>query len=151
MWWCWTRRRSSRNPAAITSRLARTLKARQRLCLSGTPLENYLGELWSLFDFLSPGFLGDRRTFQQRFRTPIEKAGNMERQALLARRVAPFLLRRTKEEVAADLPPKIEITKTIEMGDGQRTICESVRLAMHARYVRRLPNAAWHDLASSSL
>jgi SNF2-related domain len=80
------------------------------------------------------------------FPHPIEKAGNMERQALLARRVAPFLLRRTKEEVAADLPPKIEITKTIEMGDGQRTIYESVRLAMHARYVRRLPNAAWHDL-----
>ena len=86
-----------KNPAATTSKLARTLRARQRLCLSGTPLENHLGELWSLFDFVLPGFLGDRRSFQRRFRTPVEKGGDMERQALLARRVAPFLLRRTKE------------------------------------------------------
>ncbi len=122
-----------KNPAATTSKLARTLKARQRLCLSGTPLENHLGELWSLFDFLTPGFLGDRRNFQRRFRAPIEKDGDMERQAVLAKRVAPFLLRRTKAEVAADLPPKTEITETIEMGDGQRAIYESIRLAMHAK------------------
>jgi superfamily II DNA or RNA helicase len=122
-----------KNPAAATSKLARTLQARQRLCLSGTPLENHLGELWSLFDFLSPGFLGDRRTFHRRFRAPIEKAGDMERQAVLAQRVAPFLLRRTKAAVAADLPPKTEITETIEMGDAQRAIYESIRLAMHAK------------------
>ncbi len=122
-----------KNPLATTSKLARTLRARQRLCLSGTPLENHLGELWSLFDFLLPGFLGDRKQFGWRYRGPIEKAGNTERQVMLAQRVAPFLLRRTKEQVAADLPPKTEIAETVEMGDGQRAIYEGIRLAMHAK------------------
>ena len=122
-----------KNPLANTSKLARTLRAQQRLCLSGTPLENHLGELWSLFDFLLPGFLGDRKQFGWRYRAPIEKAGNAERQELLAQRIAPFLLRRTKEQVAADLPPKTEITETVEMEDGQRAIYEGIRLAMHAK------------------
>ena len=122
-----------KNPLATTSKLARTLRARQLLCLSGTPLENHLGELWSLFDFLLPGFLGDRKQFGWRYRGPIEKAGNSERQALLAQRIAPFLLRRTKEQVASDLPPKTEIPETVEMGDGQRAIYEGIRLAMHAK------------------
>ena len=122
-----------KNPLAATSRLARTLQARQRLCLSGTPLENHLGELWSLFDFLMPGFLGDSKAFGKRFRTPIEKAGNLERQQLLARRIAPFLLRRTKQAVAADLPPKTAIAEIVEMAEGQRAVYEAIRLAMHAR------------------
>ena len=122
-----------KNPRAITSKLARTLRARQRLCLSGTPLENHLGELWSLFDFLLPGFLGDIKQFGARYRTPIEKAGNTERQALLAQRVAPFLLRRTKEQVAPDLPAKTDIAETVELGRGQRALYESIRLAMHAK------------------
>ena len=122
-----------KNPLATTSKLARTLRARQRLCLSGTPLENHLGELWSLFDFLLPGFLGDRKQFGWRYRGPIEKAGNTERQSLLAQRVAPFLLRRTKEQVAADLPSKTEITETVEMENGQQAVYEGIRLAMHAK------------------
>ena len=122
-----------KNPLASTSKLARTLRARQRLCLSGTPLENHLGELWSLFDFLLPGFLGDRKQFGWRYRGPIEKGGNAERQVLLAQRIAPFLLRRTKEQVASDLPAKTEITETVELGDGQRAIYEGIRLAMHAK------------------
>ncbi len=122
-----------KNPLAATSKLARTLQAGQRLCLSGTPLENHLGELWSLYDFLMPGFLGDRVSFGRRFRTPIEKAGNEERRAQLARRIAPFLLRRTKEEVAPELPPKTEITETIEMADAQRALYEGIRLSMHAK------------------
>ncbi len=122
-----------KNPLATTSKLARTLRARQRLCLSGTPLENHLGELWSLFDFLMPGFLGNSKQFGRRYRGPIEKGGNSERQKILAQRITPFLLRRTKEQVAADLPPKTEITETVEMGDGQRAIYEGIRLAMHAK------------------
>ena len=122
-----------KNPLATTSKLARTLRARQRLCLSGTPLENHLGELWSLFDFLLPGLLGDRKQFGWRYRGPIEKAGNTERQSLLAQRVAPFLLRRTKEQVAADLPSKTEITETVEMENGQQAVYEGIRLAMHAK------------------
>ena len=122
-----------KNPLAATSKLARTLNARQRLCLSGTPLENHLGELWSLYDFLMPGFLGDLRSFGRRFRTPIEKNGDMERQAQLSRRVAPFLLRRTKQAVASDLPPKTEIAETVELGRPQQALYESIRLAMHAK------------------
>ncbi len=97
------------------------------------PLENHLGELWSLFDFLMPGFLGTRQQFGRRYRGPIEKAGNAERHALLARRVAPFLLRRTKAEVAADLPPRTMIAETVEMESAQRSIYEGIRLAMHSR------------------
>jgi len=122
-----------KNPLAATSRLARTLRARQRLCLSGTPLENHLGELWSLFDFLMPGFLGDQKGFARQFRTPIERAGNTERSELLRRRITPFLLRRTKEEVAADLPAKTEIEQQVAMGDAQRAVYEGIRLTMHAK------------------
>ena len=122
-----------KNPLAATSKLARTLRARQRLCLSGTPLENHLGELWSLFDFLMPGLLGERKQFGTRYRGPIEKAGNIERRTVLAQRVAPFLLRRTKAQVAADLPPKTEIAEIVEMGAAQHAIYEAIRLAMHAK------------------
>ena len=122
-----------KNPDAATTKLVGGLQARQRLALSGTPLENHLGELWSLFHFLSPGFLGDRSDFQRRYRTPIEKAGDDESRMRLVRRVRPFLLRRTKAEVAADLPAKTEIAEAIEMAPPQRAIYESIRLAMHAR------------------
>ncbi|WP_165982632.1 DEAD/DEAH box helicase [Dankookia rubra] len=122
-----------KNPNAETSRQALQLRARQRLCLSGTPLQNHLGELWSLFDFLAPGFLGNARSFRSRYRTPIEKHGDVERQAALHRRVRPFLLRRTKEEVATELPPKTEITEPVEMAATQRAVYEAIRLSMHAR------------------
>ena len=109
------------------------VKASQRLCLSGTPLQNHLGELWSLFDFLAPGFLGSQRGFRARFRTPIEKHGDTAQQELLTRRVRPFLLRRTKDEVATDLPPKTEINEVVELEEAQRAIYEGIRLSMHAR------------------
>jgi superfamily II DNA or RNA helicase len=122
-----------KNPDAQTTRLVGRLDARHRVCLTGTPLENHLGELWSLFAFLSPGLLGDRVSFTRSYRTPIEKQGDVERRRLLARRVRPFLLRRTKAEVAAELPPKSEIVERIEMEGAQRDLYESIRLAMHAR------------------
>ena len=122
-----------KNPNAETTRQALRLQARQRLCLSGTPLQNHLGELWSLFDFLAPGFLGSAKAFRTRYRTPIEKHGDAERQAALHRRVRPFLLRRTKGEVVQELPPKTEIIEPVEMGSGQRAIYEAIRLAMHAK------------------
>ena len=122
-----------KNPNAETTRQALRLRARQRLCLSGTPLQNHLGELWSLFDFLSPGFLGDAKTFRNRYRTPIEKHGDSDRQVMLNRRVRPFLLRRTKDEVVRELPPKTEIAEPIEMGTTQRAVYEAIRLAMHSR------------------
>ena len=124
---------SIKNPLAEATRAAATLTARQRLCLSGTPLQNHLGELWSLFDFLAPGFLGSARHFRSRFRLPVEKHGDEAARARLSRRVRPFLLRRTKHEVAADLPPKTEIVEQVEMQKAQRALYDGVRLAMHKR------------------
>jgi superfamily II DNA or RNA helicase len=124
---------SIKNPNAETTRQALRLKARQRLCLSGTPLQNHLGELWSLFDFLAPGFLGGQKSFKTRYRTPIEKHGDVDRQNLLTRRIRPFMLRRTKEEVITELPPKTEIIEPVEMETNQRAIYEAIRLSMHAK------------------
>ena len=124
---------SIKNPNAETTRQALRLKARQRLCLSGTPLQNHLGELWSLFDFLAPGFLGGQKSFKTRYRTPIEKHGDVDRQDLLSRRIRPFMLRRTKEEVITELPPKTEIVEPVEMETNQRAIYEAIRLSMHAK------------------
>ncbi len=122
-----------KNPDATTTHLIRALKARHRFCLTGTPLENHLGELWSLFAFVSPGFLGDRSGFTKLWRNPIEKKGNAERARLLAKRVKPFMLRRAKSEVASELPPKTEIMERVDMQAAQRTVYDSIRLSMHEK------------------
>ena len=122
-----------KNPDAATTRIIRKIEADHRFALTGTPLENHLGELWSLFSVVSPGFLGDRSWFSHAFRTPIEKKGDKERAHRLARRVKPFLLRRTKDEVARELPPKSEIVERIEMAREQRDLYESIRLTMHEK------------------
>lgn len=122
-----------KNPDALTAKLAGQLDARQRLCLSGTPLENHLGELWSLFSFAAPGFLGDRTAFKRRYRTPIEKLNDEAKRAALAARVKPFILRRTKDQVLKDLPPKTDIAEAVELHEGQRALYEAVRLAMQKR------------------
>ncbi len=110
---------------------ARWINARHRLCLTGTPMENHLGELWSLFHIMMPGLLGDSKHFRKLFRTPIEKHGDDDRREQLAARVRPFLLRRTKNEVETDLPRKSEMTRLIDLGPSQRDLYESIRLAMN--------------------
>ena len=102
-----------KNPKATVSGLAHRINARHRFALTGTPIENNLGEVWSLFEFLNPGLLGDERTFRRTLRIPIEKHGDAAAQAFLSRRVKPFILRRTKEEVAKELPPKTEIIELV--------------------------------------
>lgn len=119
-----------KNAASKSAQTVRKLKARHRLCLTGTPLENHLGELWAQFDFLLPGFLGDGKTFTKTWRTPIEKHGDTLRRDLLARRIKPFILRRRKEEVAKELPPKTIIVRSVELEGGQRDLYEAVRSAM---------------------
>ncbi|HEY6610009.1 MAG TPA: DEAD/DEAH box helicase, partial [Pseudomonas sp.] len=119
-----------KNPRSKATSAAGQLAADQRLCLTGTPLENHLGELWSLFNFLMPGWLGESKAFTKTYRTPIEKHADAQRLAHLVARVRPFLLRRTKEQVARELPPKTEITQRIELTDVQRDRYETLRLAM---------------------
>ncbi len=124
---------SIKNPESKAARAACSLEADQRLCLSGTPVENHLGELWSQFAFLMPGLLGDRKSFQKRFRTPIEKRGDGVRAAQFARRIRPFLLRRTKADVASDLPAKTEVVRRIELDPAQRDLYEAIRLSVHEK------------------
>ncbi|MFM9436206.1 hypothetical protein ACFDR9_003289 [Janthinobacterium sp. CG_23.3] len=119
--------KNSRSKAAQTAAL---LTAAHRLCLTGTPLQNHLGELWSQFHFLLPGLLGDEKGFNADFRKPIEKLGDGARNALLIRRIKPFLLRRTKDRVATELPAKTEMVREVELAGAQRDLYETVRVAM---------------------
>ncbi len=118
-----------KNPKAKSHHVARKLVARHRLSLTGTPLENHLGELWAHFDFLMPGFLGTADRFGRVFRAPIEKQGDPAARQGLAERVRPFLLRRTKEQVLTELPPRTEIVRWVEIEGGQRDLYESLRVA----------------------
>jgi superfamily II DNA or RNA helicase len=121
-----------KNARSQVHRAADKLRARHRLCLSGTPVENSLTELWALFDLVIPGLLGDGDWFRHRYAHPIEREGNAERLAGLRAQVAPYILRRTKEEVARDLPPKTEIVRPVELRGRQRDLYESLRVAAHA-------------------
>ena len=119
-----------KSPDAKATKAVCLLDTRHRLCLSGTPIENNLQELWSEFAFLMPGLLGDRRSFSKRFRTPIEKNNDAVRRAQLVRRIKPFLLRRTKAEVASDLPPKHTILRRINLAPEQRELYDAIRGAL---------------------
>ena len=116
-----------KSPDAKATKAVCQLDTRHRLCLSGTPIENNLQELWSEFAFLMPGLLGDRKGFAKRFRTPIEKNNDAVRRVQLIRRIKPFLLRRTKSEVATDLPPKHTILRRINLAPEQRELYETIR------------------------
>ena len=122
-----------KNARTKTTQVVQQLRARHRLCLTGTPVENHLGELWSLFHFLMPGLLGDAKQFRQFFRVPIEKEANLERRELLAHRVKPFMLRRTKDQVARELPPKTEMTRMIDLTGTQRDLYEAIRMSMEKK------------------
>jgi superfamily II DNA or RNA helicase len=122
--------KNHRSKAAQTAGL---LSANHRLCLTGTPMQNHLGELWAQFNFLLPGLLGDERSFNATFRKPIEKQGDSARNAFLIRRIKPFLLRRTKDNVAKELPPKTEMVRMVDLNGAQRDLYETVRLAMDSK------------------
>ncbi len=122
-----------KSPDSKATKAVCELDARQRICLSGTPIENNLEELWSQFAFLMPGLLGERRMFAKRFRTPIEKNGDPQRRVQLARRIKPFIMRRTKSEVATELPPKHTILRRITLAPEQRELYEAIRISMYER------------------
>ncbi|MDD3516016.1 MAG: DEAD/DEAH box helicase, partial [Synergistaceae bacterium] len=112
-----------------TKRSAAAMKLRGdfRVITTGTPVENNLGELWNLFRFLNPGLLGSLDGFTRRFAVPIEKYGNKGAAARLKKLVRPFLLRRTKDQVLSELPPKTEIILRVEMTREERAVYEAVR------------------------
>jgi len=122
-----------KNPNTKLSVAIKTFKSDHKLALSGTPIENHLGELWSIFDFLMGGFLDNLRTFRSFFQTPIEKEHDMTRRALLNKKIAPFILRRTKDEVVHELPPKTEIVKRATFEPKQAKLYENIRVTMESK------------------
>ena len=129
-----------KNHKTKAAKLIRRLNFDHAFCLTGTPMENHLGELWSMFDFLMPGFLGTEKLFKKIYRNPIEKDQDPDQKANLSKRVRPFLLRRTKDEVATELPRKTEITKMIPLGKKQAAIYENIRISMDKRIRETIAN-----------
>ncbi len=121
-----------KNARSQAHRGVKAIHAEHRICLSGTPVENNLGELWSIFEFLTPGLLGDELAFRRAYRQPIEQHGDEMRLAALRDQVAPRILRREKRDVAKDLPPKTEMGLPIELTGAQRELYEQIRVAAHA-------------------
>ncbi|MFN5360586.1 MAG: SNF2-related protein [Bacteroidota bacterium] len=116
-----------KNPSSKVTRAAGLLKAANRLCLSGTPLQNNTFDIFAQMNFLNPGMLGTVEMFKQEFSIPIDKFGEKEQKDHLRKLLYPFILRRTKEQVARDLPEKQEMVLFCEMGEEQRKIYEAYR------------------------
>jgi hypothetical protein len=115
-----------KNRQTQNAQAVKAVRANHRLVLTGTPVENSVLDLWSLFDFLMPGYLGAADDFRQRYEIPIMRERSAEAQGRLGRRLRPFILRRLKREVAADLPEKIEQVSFCELNPEQRAIYQQV-------------------------
>lgn len=122
-----------KNPASLGARAARAQQSERRLALTGTPLENRLSDLWSLFQFLMPGFLGSEVDFRNRYARPIEVDGNSGVRDRLRRRVHPFILRRLKDEVARDLPPRTDTVLPVDLHPGQQALYREMLLTARGR------------------
>jgi len=122
-----------KNPKTKLAVAIKTFKSEHKLALSGTPIENHLGELWSIFDFLMCGFLDNLTTFKSFFQTPIEQEYDMTRRALLNKKIAPFILRRTKNDVLHELPAKTEIIKRATFDAKQAKLYENIRVTMEQK------------------
>ena len=118
-----------KNPATLRAKAARRLSAEFRIALSGTPFENHLGELWSLFSIVFPNLLGSWEQFRGRYAIPIERHKDPDARAALSRVLRPFLLRRTKQEVARELPARTEIQVPVALSDDERALYDDARLA----------------------
>ncbi len=129
-----------KNAATDTARSARGLRAKWTMALTGTPVENHLGELWSLFHTIAPGLLGSWEQFAQRFAGPIEREKNAGRRKALARIVRPFILRRVKSEVLKELPPRTEVRLDVVLSKAERALYEKARLGAIARLASPSPD-----------
>ena len=116
-----------KNPATKRARAARDLKAGFRLVTTGTPIQNNLMDLYSLFAFANPGMLGSTEHYRRQFASPIERGADPAARARLRRLIAPFVLRRLKTEVLDDLPPRTEITLHVEMSPAEAALYEALR------------------------
>ena len=116
-----------KNRQTKTSAVVMKLQATHRIILTGTPVQNHLGELWNLFQFANPGLLGSHEQFRQKYIVPIEQQDNKERSRQLKRIVSPFMLRRTKQEVIEELPDKTEINIPVELSDDELAVYEVIR------------------------
>jgi superfamily II DNA or RNA helicase len=128
---------SIKNSRSLVAKAARALDARWRLALTGTPIENHLGELWSLFQFLSPEILGSWDSFKESFAAPIEKEDDADSAERLASITRPFILRRTKKEVLHELPSRTDVVLRAELSADERRLYENARLASLARLAKR--------------
>jgi superfamily II DNA or RNA helicase len=115
-----------KNRATQNAQAVKAIRSQHRLVLTGTPLENSVLDLWSIFDFLMPGYLGSAKDFKERYEAPIAREKSADAQARLSRRLKPFVLRRLKRDVAADLPEKIEQLSFCELNDEQRALYQQV-------------------------
>jgi superfamily II DNA or RNA helicase len=115
-----------KNRQTQNAQAVKAVRARQRIVLTGTPLENSVLDLWSIFDFLMPGYLGTAQDFRERYELPIAKENDAKAQTRLARRLRPFMLRRLKKEVASDLPAKLEQVSFCELTPDQRSVYQQV-------------------------
>ncbi len=114
-----------KNPMSQTARSAKKLSSERRLALTGTPIENRLSELWSIFDFVSPGLLGQLKTFEERIARPIDR-GDMETAQRLRATIKPFVMRRVKSDVAQDLPDKIEQEMIVPLAEEQAKLYKQI-------------------------
>lgn len=116
-----------KNMETKRSRAAMSLNGKFRLLTTGTPVENHLGELWNLFNFILPGLLGSLESYNRRFAVPIERHGDKSARNKLKKIIRPFILRRTKTQVLEELPPRTEITLQVEMNDAESAFYEAMR------------------------
>ena len=114
-----------KNPMSQTARSAKKLASERRLALTGTPIENRLSELWSIFDFVSPGLLGQLKAFEERIARPIDR-GDMETAQRLRATIKPFVMRRVKSDVAKDLPDKIEQEMIVPLAEDQAKLYKQI-------------------------
>ncbi|HBO99718.1 MAG: Non-specific serine/threonine protein kinase [Candidatus Uhrbacteria bacterium GW2011_GWF2_41_16] len=133
-----------KNANTATAKAVKLLPSKQRMALTGTPLENGVHELWSMFDFLMPGFLGSFRSFRQKYLLPIQHHEDHSTLELLRKRVRPFVLRRTKENVVKELPPKIEETRWCDLAPEQLVLYTRTLTQVREDIFEKVKTRGWN-------